>query len=153
MDVFLLFSLERIFFNFFFFFVFKHFTNNWLSYYNNRINCSLYGDKKSLSTRLNSFHKDIRPNKTAIFHLRLTDLRKKSFATSFLATPPPVGRWCRMRWLHLCRRVTPPLTNVRGMTINWSTWLGSSSINWENVVDLFIAVTPRSTLTQIGCTC
>ena len=50
-------------------------------------------------------------------------------------------------------RCPSPQMSVLGRVLNYIWWLGSSSGALENMEYSFIAITPRSTLTQSGRTC
>ena len=57
----------------------------------------------------------------------------------------PVGRGCRIRWLHLCRGLRPPPTSVLNMILNHAGILG-------NVEKPFVTNTSWSTHTRNGIT-
>ena len=65
----------------------------------------------------------------------------------------PVGSGGRTRRVLLWRGVTSLPTNILGMTQKCIWLWGSSPRALENIKDLFIAITPSSTLTLISCTC
>ena len=77
------------------------------------------------------------------------------YLQQIIFTGCPVGLGCKLYQLHLCRGVKPPHppTIVLCMILNCIWWWGSSSGALGNVEYLFIAITPKSTLTQRGSTC
>ena len=59
----------------------------------------------------------------------------------------------RIIWLYPRQKgKTPPKRGVMRLTLNWIWWWSSKSWRLENVKFSFIVITPRSTLTWIGCT-
>ena len=65
--------------------------------------------------------------------------------------------WVRLRisWLYSCTSIrrTHPVLGILGLTLNSIRWWGFSSVFTEFEECLFIAITPKSTLTWSGSTC